>query len=161
MIVFGVTHVRLSSDPDFPTKFWSEKVPPRRSTRSLSLNSSPLIPVDDLNFPYMSEKETIRAAVQILTQQLTQLTFDAPPLPITNNVYPKRPQIGTFIATFEAILESIISLTHGTFSSSIKKTMLRAQLRGVPARWAWEANEQEVNEMDYKQFKEALKKEFS
>ena len=106
----------------------------------------------------MSERETIRAAIQILTQQLTQITFDGLHDP---NIYLKPLQIGTFIASFEAILDSICSLTHDTFPASIKKTMLRAQLRGVSARWAWEVNAQEVKEMDYEQFKAALIKEFS
>jgi len=98
----------------------------------------------------MSEKETIRAALQILSQQLTQTTYDG--------LGDKSLQIGSFIANFEAILESIYSLTHGRFPSSTKKTMLQAQLRGDAARWRWEFEADYLQDMDYEQFKGALKK---
>lgn len=109
----------------------------------------------------MSEKETIRAALQILTIQLTQNTFDGGDFvksPLIDHVSNKSLQIGSFIADFEAILESIKSLTHGTFPSSVKKTMLQAQLRGEAAKWRWESDGESLQEMDYEQFKGALRK---
>lgn len=103
----------------------------------------------------MSEKETIRAALQILSQQLTQTTFDGSE---HKDRAAKPLQIESFIANFEAILESIKALTHGTFPPSVKKTMLQAQLRGEAARWRWESEGEYLQEMDYEQFKGALRK---
>jgi len=104
----------------------------------------------------MSERETIRAALLILSQQLTQLTF---PPPILNLVTLKHDahDLTCFLANFEAILAAIKTLTHGTVSSSVRKTMLQSQLRGPAAAWAWDA---EFAEMDYEEFKEALKRQW-
>jgi len=93
----------------------------------------------------MSEKETRCAAIQILCQQLANLEF--------NNGY----SVEVFLANFETILETIKSLTHDEIPSSVKKTILRNQLREEPAVWAWEESRlHEFAEMDYEQFKKAL-----
>jgi hypothetical protein len=106
----------------------------------------------------MSEKETIRAAVQILSQQLVQVTFHSA-LPPMIDPNAEAAKLNQFITNFEAILDSIMSLTHGALSSSVKKTMLASQLRGVAARWAWISGG-EFEEMDYEQFKSALRQQF-
>src|SRR5271169_4297391 len=104
----------------------------------------------------MSERETIRAAVQILTQQVTQATFDGGDHSVGHSNKTSL-QVGSFVDNFEAILESIKSLTHGTFPAHVKKTMLQGQLRGEAARWRWESAEY-LQKMDYEQFKAALRK---
>lgn len=98
----------------------------------------------------MSEKETRRAAIHILSQQLLAVEFEPGNSP------------DIFLAKFEATLDAIKSVTRDHFSSSVKKTILRNQLHGNAGAWSWDvARKQEFDDMDYDQFKQALVKEFS
>src|SRR5436305_2435905 len=129
-MIDGIT-LRLSSDPEFPRNFFFRRVP-----SSLPIVDFQLVyhflnfPNIQNSFPLMSEKESIRAALQILSLQLTQLTFGDIDGVKTIDIEP-------FLSNFEAILTSITSLTHSSFPSSVKKTMLQAQLRGGPLVWRW------------------------
>lgn len=105
----------------------------------------------------MSEKESVRAAIHILTEQLTQLTFDAG----LYDPHTLLPSLEGFFTRFEAILETINSLTHSTFPDSVKKTMLQAQLSGITAHWAWVAEVDHVRRLSYGQLKDALRNELS
>jgi hypothetical protein len=95
----------------------------------------------------MSERESVRAGLSIFTTQLTQVTFTD-----------EHDDIDVFFARFDAILDGIQSLTHSTFSSPIKKTMLEAQLRGRAAKWAWRTSE--LKEMGYERVKDELRRRF-
>ena len=108
----------------------------------------------------MSERETIRAAITVLSQQLIQVTFSGVVDSATGNIVTQDSarQLARFLANFEAILAAMKSLTHGTFASSVRKTMLQSQLRGAAAEWAWDPLAHQFAEMDYDQFKEALKR---
>jgi hypothetical protein len=97
----------------------------------------------------MSVRETDRAAIQILAQQLIQITFDG------NGGINSAER---FLANFETILESIKSLTHSSFPLSIKKTMLQMQLRGDAAIICWE--NPEFRDLPYEDFKLVLKEKF-
>ena len=108
----------------------------------------------------MSERETIRAALSILSQQLTQLTFSGVVDSATGTIVTQdnAARLARFLCNFEALLAAMKSLTHGTISSSVRKTMLRSQLRGAAADWAWDPQAHQFAEMDYDEFKEALKR---
>jgi hypothetical protein len=97
----------------------------------------------------MSAKETIRAAIQILTQQLIHVTFDG-----SGGIKTAE----RFLTNFETILESIKSLTGSAFPLAVKKTMLQTQLRGDPAIMCWE--NPEFRDLPYEDFKLALKEKF-
>jgi len=99
----------------------------------------------------MSQKEHYRAGLQILVQQLTQSIFPDPDNPQTAD---------EFIRKFEGILAAIHSITKDDYSQGVKKTMLRAQLRGdVAARFGWK--QEAVETGSYQQLKDALREEFS
>jgi|ERR1700731_2741370 hypothetical protein len=97
----------------------------------------------------MSAKEASRAAIQILTQQLIQVTFDG-------NGGVKATE--RFLTNFETILETINSITHSPFPPVVRKTMLQTQLRGDPAIMCWE--NPEFRDLAYEDFKLALKEKF-
>jgi hypothetical protein len=100
----------------------------------------------------MSERDTLRTALNIFTHQLTNLTFDGTDLDIT---------FDEFIARFDSILNGISTVTHSKFSSSVKKTMLQAQLRGGTSNWVFVTKGVEFAELGYEAFKEELRKEYS
>jgi hypothetical protein len=108
----------------------------------------------------MSERETVRAALCILSQQLTQVTFSGVVDSATGAIVARdsKAQLARFLGNFEALLASMKSLTHGAFSSSVRKTMLQSQLRGAAAEWAWDPQAHHFAEMDYDEFKEELKR---
>lgn len=97
----------------------------------------------------MSESESLRAALQIFSHQLVNITYDG-----TGSL----PAIDRFITHFEAILDGISLLTKSSFPAAVKKTMLQTQLRGEPAVWCWES--QEFRDLSYEDFKIALKQKF-
>ena len=101
----------------------------------------------------MSERESIRAAILIFSHQLTQITFDGG-RPRTDG----GDDVEDFIARFEAILKGIKAITHSTYASPVKKTMMQAQLRDRAASWAWMTKDTE--EMGYDGFKEELRRRF-
>jgi hypothetical protein len=76
----------------------------------------------------MSSSENTRAALLVLSQQLTQLTYGQPNSRNGFVDFQDR-EWKLFVANFELILETINSLTHDHFSSAVKKTMLVSQLR--------------------------------
>jgi hypothetical protein len=98
----------------------------------------------------MSQKEHNRTGLQILVQQLTHHVFPDPDNPQTAD---------EFINKFEGILGAIHAITKDDYSAGVKKTMLRAQLRGEAAlRFGWHRGAVETG--SYQQLKEAMRKEY-
>jgi hypothetical protein len=98
----------------------------------------------------MSVIENNRAALLILSQQLSQLTYGD----IQRNGLVHHPaHIGwdAFITNFELILDTITSLTHDSFSATVKKTMLVSQFRGL-LRETLLRHREEWTELNYEQF---------
>jgi hypothetical protein len=111
----------------------------------------------------MSERETTRTALSILGQQVIQLTFTGVVDSATGRIFAQdnAPKLLRFIDNFEALLKGIKSLTHGSFPSSVKKTMLQSQLRGAAAEWAWNPEAHQFAGMDYDEFKAELKRHWA
>jgi len=102
----------------------------------------------------MSQKQNISVALQILAIQLTEVTYDGSSS--------RKELFERFITHFEAILHSITRLTHDSFPSSVKKTILASQLRGTAASWAWRNDQHDplFRRMNYEEFKLALEEKF-
>jgi hypothetical protein len=99
----------------------------------------------------MSTSENTRAALLVLSQQLTQLTYgETHPRANGFMIFQDRAW-KLFVANFELILEAINSLTHDHFSSTVKKTMIVSQLRGHARDTIFEYGE-DWNELDYEEF---------